>query len=67
MVTAKLLSLQRMAGDYQADDLTNSDQVISDSLVQYSISGRAETINKSWFGDMRLSTNYSISGLLPCF
>ena len=57
----------RMAEVYKADHWTNTNQAIPDWLIKDSISGRAETMGKSWFGDVELSTSDSIWGLLSCF
>ena len=44
-----------MAGVHQADDLSSADQVSPDRVVSDFVSGRAEVVIKSWFGDMGLS------------
>lgn len=49
-----------MAGIHPADYLFDADQVIPDWLVLDSISGKDETIMKSWFGQVGLSINDSI-------
>lgn len=52
---------------HQADNLTSADQMIPDLLVEDSVSGRAETVIKSQFGDMGLSRGHMTLGLLFCF
>lgn len=63
----KVTFLQEMAGVCQADDLANAAAVILDSFVQDSVSERVETVIKSQFGDMGLSTSNPIWGLLSYF
>ena len=49
------------------DDLPSTNQGISDGMVEYSISGRAKTVIKSWFGDGELSLSDSTLGLVSLF
>ena len=53
-----------MARVYQADYRTTVDQATPDWLVWDSISGRAQTVIKSWYGDVGLSMSDSFWGLL---
>lgn len=48
---------------HQADNLTSADQMIPDLLVEDSVSGRAETVIKSQFGDIRFHISTSILNL----
>ena len=56
-----------MAGVCQVDELTSADRVFPDGLVLDSISGTAETVIKSWIGNIGLSISNPILGPLPCF
>ena len=49
------------------DELTSADRVFPDGLVLDSISGTAETVIKSWIGNIGLSISNPILGPLPCF
>ena len=51
----------------QVDELTSADRVFPDGLVLDSISGTAETVIKSWIGNIGLSISNPILGPLPCF
>lgn len=56
-----------MAEVNQVIYITSAHQALPDWLISHSISGRTETVIKSWFDGVELSIRNSILGLWSCF